>query len=619
MLIFCVSNTVQTNTKIKQLSDTTISRIAAGEVIERPASVVKELVENSIDAQANIITVYLEEAGKNLIKIIDNGFAMAADDLSMAVQRHTTSKLNEADIMDISTFGFRGEALPSIGSISRMKILSRTKNSDLGSQIDVIGGEVSEITKVPSSLGTTIEIRDLFFATPARLKFLRTDRTELNACIDVIKKIAIANPNVSFKFFNNEKNILHLNASNRQTRVQNVLGNNFTENSTKVDYQLSDIHVEGYTSLPTYNRASPEDQYLYVNNRPIKDKIVNIAVKVAYKDYIANGRYPVTALFIKLNPKLVDVNVHPAKAEVRFHDVQLIRQALIKAIHEALAENSHKVSSTHADNMLNSFKTEKTAQNTQNFINPSQYIQQHYNHHKSYSSSQANEPEKEIFRPDITYQAKITNIPPQKQNFTEHDETKLEYRLGAATAQLHKNYIISQTQKSIIIIDQHAAHERLTYEALKQELAKEGIVKQRLLIPEIVHLSDEKKADVLEQFQDKIAKLGLTYTKFDDKSVIVNEVPHLIKEANLNKLINDMADHLADFGENVALDEVIESVTETYACHHSIRSGRVLNTNEMNALLRQMEEVPFSGQCNHGRPTYVELKLSDIERLFGRT
>lgn len=603
--------------KIKQLSDVTVSRIAAGEVIERPASVIKELVENAIDAGATKIDVIVERAGKNLILVSDNGCGMCYSDLVMSVHRHTTSKLKEEDIMDISSFGFRGEALPSIGSISRMTISTHDAESKESWQIYVEGGNVSKPSISSQPIGTKIEVRDLFFATPARLKFLRTDRTELASALDVIKKIAIAHPEIAFSFTSDEKVILKLKSSALHQRIIDVLGKDFIDNSIGADFSTEEVKVSGFVSLPTFNRAASLDQFLFINNRPVRDKVLAAAIKVAYQDFLARDRHPVLVLFVNIDPHLVDVNVHPAKSEVRFHDANMVRSIMISSIRDAINKSSYKVSDSAASEALARFAQNQPLK--QRYDTPSRdfTLQDHNDkgyramgsqgsfHNQSYSS--VNTPIMPMARALVNQEIDTIN-----------EDTLGDHPLGAACAQLHKTYIISQTKDSIIIIDQHAAHERLTYEKIKNQISRNGLDKQRLLIPEIVELPDEKRADIMGAKRQALADIGFVFERFGNKSIILNQVPTLISDANFTNLVNDIADNLLDLGENVTLTELIEHITETYACHHSIRSGRVMNIAEMNALMRQMEVTPFSGQCNHGRPTYIELKLLDIEKLFGR-
>lgn len=608
---------------IKLLSESTINRIAAGEVIERPASVVKELVENAVDAGSTKIDIILERAGKNLIIISDDGVGMTDKELEIAVERHTTSKLDETDFLNIHTFGFRGEALPSIAAISKMLITSKKRDNQKAFQIKLIGGDEKQITASIHNEGTKIEIRDLFFATPARLKFLRTDKTELAATVDVVKKIALAHPEISFSLTHDGKTLLKLKGQNKDAennlkqRIIDIIGEDFIKNASYIDFKSPDFSIYGYTSIPTYNRASSEDQFLFINNRPVKDKLLQVALRVAYQDYMPRDRYPLCAIFLQIDPQLVDVNVHPAKAEVRFHDPNYVRNLLIDSIKNALSNKSHIASTTIASSAIELFKNP--------FVNKEPAISKPLNVNSKPSEYRpATSPTVPKYTPNNSCQKLIDTLPHARieqeveQRIQNEPQKSSQYRLGAAKAQLHTTYVISQTEDSIVITDQHAAHERLGYEKIKNYIKNEELIKQRLLIPEIVELPDEKRADILYENKDKLSKLGLSLEKFGEKSIIVTEIPNILGDINVQKLIQDLADHLAECGEDIALTELIEHVTETYACHYSIRAGRKLSADEMNALLRQMEETPFSGQCNHGRPTYIELKLKDIERLFGR-
>jgi DNA mismatch repair protein MutL len=617
---------------IKILSNNTINKISAGEVIERPSSVVKELVENAIDAGATKISISLECAGKNLIVIKDNGFGMNKEELELAIQRHATSKLDENDLLDIHSFGFRGEALPSIGAISKFKISSKKKDSETAYSLSIIGGAINPAVETNINEGTIIEVRDLFFATPARLKFLRTDRTELNASVVMIKKIALAHSHISFTLTHDGKELLNIRGMDSiepqsiKKRITEVIGSEFIENAAEILLERNGIIVTGYSSIPTYNRASAEDQFLFINNRPVKDKLLNIALKVAYQDYLARGRHPVSVLFIKVSPHFVDVNVHPAKSEVRFHDPNLIRNLVINAIKDSLNNTSDRVSNVPSVTAINYMQKPQEQR---------AWEQNNFGERKSDSNSFKMPTSNNTWRPNsaaapgprydyaLSNKASLIDTNPHSETVqdTESEEQqapKKNFPLGAAKTQMHGTYIISQTEDSIIITDQHAAHERIGYEKIKEQMDKNGLIKQRLLIPEIVEMPDAERAELLSEHKHDLAKLGLTLEKFGDKSIIISEIPSLIGHADPQKLIHDIADHLLSMGENIALKELIEHITETYACHYSIRAGRKLNADEMNELLRQMENTPFSGQCNHGRQTYVELKLKDIEKLFGR-
>lgn len=612
---------------IKVLSNSTINKIAAGEVIERPASVVKELVENAIDAGATKILINLERAGKNLISISDDGFGMSKEELELAIQRHATSKLDEDDLLNISSFGFRGEALPSIGAISKFKITSKKRGTEKSYSLQIIGGNLEPTEIAVSNEGTTIEVRDLFFATPARLKFLRSDRTELTASVDIIRKIALSHPHISFTLVHEGKELIKVRKQNNsleenlKNRITDLISKDFVENATEVNFTAEDIKIYGFTSLPTYNRASSEAQHLFINNRPVKDKILAIALKVAYRDFLARDRYPISALFLQINPQLVDVNVHPAKTEVRFHDPNQIRGLIISSIKDALLGATHRVSNSTATQAFNYMNANLSAAQSVSLGEKPQNTSRF-----AINSNFTSSPLRTVSRPD--YKAAFSQVTPAPF-IQSAPETKIseelptvsnnEFPLGAAKAQLHSTYIISQTKDSIIITDQHAAHERLGYEKIKKQIEQQGLIKQRMLIPEIVELPDEARAEVLSHYKKNLSELGLSVEKFGDKSIIVSELPSLVGDVNIAQLIQDLADHLLEMGENVALSELIEHITETYACHYAIRAGRQLSSLEMNELLRQMEDTPFSGQCNHGRPTYVELKLKDIEKLFGRS
>lgn len=664
---------------IKLLSNNTINKIAAGEVVERPASVVKELLENSIDAGATKVDIILEKSGKNLIIVSDNGSGMIKDDLELSIIRHATSKLDEEDLLNITSFGFRGEALSSISAVSKVKITSQTKDAQNGHVIIVHGGELKEISTSSTSIGTIVEVRDLFFATPARLKFLRSDKTELAACVAVVKRIALAYPYISLSLTHDGKEILKLRQEifglkkeeisiALQKRSNEIVGKDFANNSSYVSYAEEDIEIFGYASLPTFNRSTADDQFLFINNRPVKDKILNIAVRVAYQDFLARDRHPVCVLFINIKPHLVDVNVHPAKSEVRFHDPNIVRSMIIGAIRSALTTMSHKTSTTIASDAIEYMQKSNglsyvandmtqakpnifAKENNSNFRN-NQFFVDNPKPQSSISEKSSAKPlfdldqeiqlnNKKLYGdnsepfPMSSYISSMRNMVSVDTDSVVQNSLQQEIntafelindkqkrtvfsRLGVARAQISKTYIIAETQNSVVIVDQHAAHERLGYEKIKSEIAENGIAKQRLLIPEIIELPDENRAELIKENSASLLSLGLSVAKFGEKSIIVYEVPTIIGDSNIKQLINDIADYIANCGENIALTELIEHITETYACHHAIRAGRELSIFEMNELLDQMDSTPFSGQCNHGRPTYIELQLKDIDKLFGR-
>lgn len=645
---------VHLNTKIKLLTDSTINKIAAGEVVERPASVLKELVENSIDAGSSKIDILLERGGKNLIIVTDDGIGMSKAELELAIQRHSTSKLDEDDLLNINTFGFRGEALPSIASVSKMIITSKARGSKSAFQIQSVGHNDQKITPTISNEGCNIQIRDLFFATPARLKFLRTDITEFNACLDIIKKIAIAHPYITFNLSHNEKQIFKVKKQSgdlleaTKNRITEILGTDFINNASSIQLDRPELNACGYTSIPTFNKASTSDQFLFINSRPVKDKILSMALKVAYQDYLSKDRHPITVLFLNIDHQLIDVNVHPTKIEVRFHNPNLIKNIIISAIKDALSKINHRVSTTNSDAMINLFKSKALPQ--QNYIKNLNVKNTASNFLSSVSDVETNSYNAQC-KSQPTLQQKLINTIPfakveqtelhQKSNMQNNELSKhvlsqkheisttvnlsdsisniKKFPLGAAKAQIYNTYIISQTDNSIVIVDQHAAHERIGYEKIKQLIEQNGLIKQRLLIPEVVEFQDAKRAYILAEQQANLSKLGLTLEKFGNNSIIVSTIPSILGDINVKTLINDLSDHLLDIGANFALIQLIEHVTETYACHYSIRAGRTLSIAEMNSLLRQMETTPFSGQCNHGRPTYIELELKDIEKLFGRS
>lgn len=671
--------------KIKKLSDSAINRIAAGEVVERPSSVIKELVENSIDAGATNILVRLELAGKNLILIMDDACGMSKDEILLAVQRHTTSKLNEDDISNIMFFGFRGEALPSIASVSNMKIHSRTRELEKGHIISLSGGEVLEVKESDIPYGTKIEVRDLFFSTPARLKFLKSDRVEVSACLDIIKRISVSFPHIGFTFISDDKELYKVKATDDiLERVGDAFGKEFINNSSEVVFEREGYRITGYTSIPTYNKSSSSDQFLYVNKRPVKDKLLNVALRVAYQDYISRDRHPISVIFIESNPRYVDVNVHPAKTEIRFREANEIRGMLISSIKDALGRGGNNSSTDLSNKILSSFSFSNQAGMESNLL--AKDAQKKFGNYSPPSGAIYNRMSSSAFLtrdpiafddagPSAPYRQNFgANIPlPLERNIApqvnqdkieiiatrgdadQGDDRPLEsrrwlgeqlsstgayhfvgeerrscsstkpgldsrglYPMGAAIAQFHSSYIISQTEDGIIIVDQHAAHERLVYERIKKDLLSKNLPSQRLMIPVIVEFENEFLVDNLFEKSEELASFGLVVQKMNDKTAVVREVPSLLGNFDVEKLIKDLADNLSEIGENIALQELIEHVTETYACHYSIRAGRSLNISEMNDLLREMENNPFSGQCNHGRPTYIKLSLSEVEKLFGR-
>ena len=590
---------------IRQLDAAAVNRIAAGEVVERPASAVKELVENALDAGARRIDVIYSGGGKTLIRVVDDGHGIMAAELPLALARHATSKIDGSDLFAIHTFGFRGEALPSLGAVGRMTITSRVAGQD-GAMIAINGGEVERVRPAALGGGTIVELRDLFYATPARLKFMRTDRSEAQAIGDVIKRLAMAEPFVGFTLrdasgggegrlvFRAEPetgdmfDALH-------GRLAKVLGREFAENSLKIDAMREGLHLTGYAALPTYSRGSAVAQYLFVNGRPVRDKLLIGALRAAYFDFLRSGRHPAAVLFIDCEPQRVDVNVHPAKSEVRFRDPGIVRGLIVSGLRHALAEAGHRASTTVAGATLGAFRPEPAAPRI-------------YQMDRSGRSGTLATPG---FAETSEPFARVEEPAP------ETDDALTQHPLGAARAQVHDNYIIAQTRDGMVIVDQHAAHERLVYERLKAQMAQNGVASQALLIPEIVELSAADAARLLD-LADDLARLGLVIEAFGAGAVAVRETPAILGVIDARAMLLDILDELSDQGDSSNVQARIDAVLSRIACHGSVRSGRRMLVDEMNALLREMEATPHSGQCNHGRPTYVELKLADIERLFGR-
>ncbi|MEW6631232.1 MAG: DNA mismatch repair endonuclease MutL [Pseudomonadota bacterium] len=619
---------------IRQLSETMINQIAAGEVIERPASVVKELVENALDAGAQRIEIVTAGGGLNLIRVTDDGSGIPEKELALAIARHCTSKLSD-DIHDIRSLGFRGEALPSIGSVARLSIRSRTASGDSAAEIGIEGGRVSAVKPAAANRGTTVEVRDLFFATPARLKFMKGERAESSATGDVVKRIAIAFPAVRFTLAGPDRSTLELPATGdtpegRLARVAQVMGEDFPDNAVAIDAMRDGVHLAGHVSIPSYTRANALQQYAYVNGRPVRDKLIAGAIRGAFADVLPRDRHAVTVLFLSLDPATLDVNVHPAKADVRFRDPGLVRGLIVGAIREALASAGIRAATTGAAGMMAAFRPGAAP-----YAHPGPA-----NGHRSYEASyrasgfSGFDPSRSPQRPLDMGEAR-----PHRGGFGEHEqaafdtgplasadaragaaepaEALLGMVLGAARAQVHENYIVAQTRDSLVIVDQHAAHERLVYEALKNALHSRAVPSQMLLLPEIVDLPEDD-AERLAMHSETLAKFGLGVERFGPGAVAVRETPSMLGETNVQQLVRDLADEIADHDTVETLKERLDKIAATMACHGSVRSGRLLKAEEMNALLRQMEATPGSGTCNHGRPTYIELKLADIERLFGR-
>lgn len=605
---------------IRRLPETLVNQIAAGEVVERPASALKELVENAIDADARNIDIQLREGGRTLISVTDDGRGMGADELALAVERHATSKLPDDDLVHIRSLGFRGEALPSIGAVARLTLTSRTIEGDSAWSLHVEGGRLGEVEPAAHPQGTRVEVRDLFFATPARLKFLKTPRTELSHATEMINRLAMAHPGIGFTLSDGTRKVIRLAPAQgdlftqRLDRLGAIMGRDFSDNAVEVEAEREGIKLNGHIGLPTLNRGNAQQQYMFVNGRPVKDKLFFGAVRGAYRDFLAHDRYPYVALYLDVPPDQVDVNVHPAKTEVRFRDAGLVRGLIVSALKHALADAGHRASTTVSNAALGATHAPEFGGSVPQYQSRpfsggggGHYI-------PSGLSDRAAAFQAPLNNLDMTPTARTEM---GRESVDEPQPDPADYPLGVARAQLHETYIVAQTSDGIVVVDQHAAHERLVYERMKQALDEGGIKRQGLLLPEVVEL-DEPSAARLTQRLDELAELGLVIEPFGDGAVVVRETPAMLGQTDVQTLIRNLADDLAEWGEMLSLHEKLADVAATMACHGSVRSGRRLNANEMNALLREMEATPHSGQCNHGRPTYVELKLHDIEKLFGR-
>ncbi len=636
------------HSNIQRLPPDAVNRIAAGEVIERPAAAAKELIENALDAGARSIRVRIEGGGLQRLLIEDDGKGMSSAELPIAVERHATSKLQAdregyIDLLNIFTLGFRGEALPSIGSVSRMEIVSKVRDDDQAHCLELEAGKIDGPKPAAWSgldaHGTRVDVRDLFFATPARLKFMKSDRAETMAITDMVKRLAMAHADVSFVLESADRKILNLPAETgayedaRLKRLGAIMGKEFRENACQIEAERDGVTVSGFAGLPTLNRGNAQHQYLFVNGRPVKDRLLNGVIRAAYQDFLARDRHPMAALFVDLHPEYVDVNVHPAKTEVRFRDAGNVRGLLIGALRHSLAAAGHRASTTVAGEALG-----KAQPHDLSSLQSTNVFQSTMGRRPGAIAS--NWRPQSNSEPDLT--AFLTESDPGASAFHEASEAfqngsgissmsaRVEpdtfvseqnaagaYPLGVARAQLHETYVVAQTQDGIVIVDQHAAHERLVYERMKAQMAQKGVQRQALLIPEIVELNEDEAGRVLSR-SEELLELGLEIEPFGVGCIAVRATPSLFGDMDAAGLIRDLADDFAEYDAGLALKEKFEDVMGNMACRGSVRSGRRLTVEEMNALLRQMEATPHSGQCNHGRPTYVELKLADIERLFGR-
>ncbi|MAM74659.1 DNA mismatch repair endonuclease MutL [uncultured Tistrella sp.] len=633
--------------RIRRLPETLVNRIAAGEVVERPAAAVKELVENAIDAGARQVDVVLGAGGRSLIAVTDDGIGMDADDLELAIERHATSKLADDDLVEIDTLGFRGEALPSIGAVARLRITSRRRGADTALEILVEGGIRAPVKPASGPPGTRVEVRDLFYATPARLKFLKAERTETQAVADALRRLAMAYPEIGFSLADGERRIFAFRpetgtgAEARLARLGRIMGRDFAANALEIEAERDLLRLEGHAGLPTLNRGTAQHQYLFVNGRPVRDRLMQGVVRAAYQDFLARDRHPMVALFLTVPARLVDVNVHPAKAEVRFRDPQLVRGLIIGALRHALAEAGHRAATALGGvgplGTVNQAVLPAAAPRPMpGAVGAGQ--------DSLWSAARAAAAGVLADRPDPQAAARATAFwaPPVGETVRPHeladrgvappappaargaapadhvaDEATRAHPLGAALAQLHDTYILAETRDGLVVVDQHAAHERLVYERMKRHMAEAGVPSQGLLLPEVVEL-DEAVADGLLRRAAELGRLGLEIEAFGPGAVLVRGVPALLGRVDAQGLVRDLGDEIAEYDEALALADRLEAVCATMACHGSVRAGRRLTIPEMNALLREMEITPHSGQCNHGRPTWVSLDRTAIERLFGR-
>ncbi len=623
---------------IRRLSPETVNRIAAGEVVERPASAIKELVENALDAGSRNIEIQADGGGLSRILIADDGKGIPKEELPLAVERHATSKLEpddagDVDLLRIHTLGFRGEALPSIGSVARLSITTRSRDEGEAWVIQVEGGATRPLAPAPfpGPHGARVEVRDLFYATPARLKFMKSERAEAMAISEEIKRQAMAHEAVAFTLSLDGKVALRLPAEHpgdegRLKRLSALLGRDFEANALLIDQERDGVRLSGYAGLPTYSRGNAAHQYLFVNGRPVKDRLLQGALRGAYADFLARDRHPAAALFIDIDSLYVDVNVHPAKAEVRFRDPALVRGLIVGALRHALHAAGHRASTTVAADALSGFRPHTGVTQSgewrvasgegwsgwTGWSQPAAAAQVLPGLHER---SARVEPgwDGASYGELATRHSPLATAPQPLAP----PPSDIDLPLGAARAQLHANYIVAQTRDGLVIVDQHAAHERLVYERMKAQMAEGSVTRQALLTPEVVDL-DPAEAERVAGRAEELAEMGLIVEAFGAGAVLVRETPALLGDTDVQGLIRDIADDLAEHGAALSLKERMAEVCGTMACHGSVRSGRILTAPEMNALLRQMEATPHSGQCNHGRPTYVELKLHDLEKLFGR-
>ena len=605
--------------RVRKLDDASINRIAAGEVIERPASVVKELVENSIDADADRIEIYYSNGGKSLVRVIDNGHGIDSSDLPLAVARHATSKIDGSDLTDIRSFGFRGEALASMGAAGRLIVKSRAAGSECAYTIMVQESRTSLVRPTALKSGTVIELTELFKSMPSRLKFLRTDRSESGAIANVVRSLAMASPAVGFELLQvvpggEQRRVLRFPPVNSEsseaslTRVSDVIGSGFAGNSFSLDAFREGVGVQGFAAIPTFSRGTANAQHLFVNGRPVRDKLLFGALRAAYSDLLPAGRFPVAALFITCDPQTVDVNVHPAKTEVRFRDPGNIRSLIIGALRAALASDGQRSSASLSASMTSVWQRQCSGE-----------LQVRPHDRRSYRVIGTADRRGAVLERKMPAAEELGDFPPWAEISASWDgPTANDYPLGAARAQLHNTFILAENSEGIVLVDQHAAHERIVYETLKQQLSEESAESQMLLVPDVLEMADED-IEMLMSFTDQLSRTGLEIEKFGSGALCVRAVPAILgSEIDCAGLLRDIVDSLRETGESLALEQRINAVISRMSCHGSIRAGRKLAAEEMNTLLRDIERTPNSGQCNHGRPTWIQMNLRDIEKMFGR-
>lgn len=632
---------------IRVLTTNTINKIAAGEVVDRPLSVVKELVENSIDAGATEIEVEISRGGRNFISVTDNGKGIKKDEIELALERHATSKLKEEDISNIQYLGFRGEALPSIAAVSKLKIMSKNFECNEAWEIEVIGGEKSNLKPISRNVGTTIQVKDLFFSTPARLKFLKSEASETSASIELLNKLALSRENISFKLISNDKVIVDTKSQdvsilNSSQRLEDIIGKKFIDNAIKFSIEDEETKVYGYASIPTYNAATSLNQHFFINKRFVKDKVLSIAVKAAYRNLIPHNRFPQIALYLDIDPKFVDVNVHPTKAEVRFRDGQKIKSIIINAIRTAISKAELMSNKELANDAVRFFKPQGTFYTKPRednnkavdklFVNNEKPTKQHglrnlINSHEAIigedidlHSSESKDNDKEISdkKNDEKYLSNFIKNEIEHRNIEDNKNIlNEEYPLGFAKCQIDKTYIVAEKSGSLILVDQHAAHERLTLEKIKIQLKKGKVESQILLIPEIVELGKVLTEEIVQK-KDSLKVFGLIIERNGISQILIRQIPSIFQNLDINSFVRSIAENIYLFDDIELIYEKIEEIWGNIACHSSIRAGRVLNLEEMNALLRQIEQTSFSEQCNHGRPTFIKLEMKDIRKIFER-